>query len=136
MVESSIFAGSFLADNYSHVYAVEQNRTALDFARKNIPENKSVFVNLSVEHMEGDEFPEPAELIVVNPPRIGLTRNARQFTISQDADRIIYVSCNPVTQARDLRAFLEADYVIYENRLFDLYPQTAHVESVVKLQKQ
>ena len=55
--------------------------------------------------------------------------------LKQDAARIIYVSCNPVTQARDLKTLLESGYVISDCRLFDFYPQTSYMESVIKLEK-
>jgi 23S rRNA (uracil1939-C5)-methyltransferase len=74
----------------------------------------------------------PTELLIVNPPRAGLGPDIVQAVLAQPPERMIYVSCDPATLARDL-AGLKGRYEIADLRCFDLFPQTAHVETVVDL---
>jgi 23S rRNA (uracil1939-C5)-methyltransferase len=74
----------------------------------------------------------PARLLVVNPPRAGLGREVVRAVLDASPARVLYVSCDPATLARDLRALAER-YVLASARCFDLFPQTAHVETVVAL---
>ena len=69
--------------------------------------------------------------VLLDPPRTGLSRRALQGTIALRSPRIVYVSCDVATLARDARAIIEAGYEMAELALFDLFPNTAHVESVV-----
>ncbi len=71
-----------------------------------------------------------AKTIVVDPPRTGISREAMDATVAHGADRIIYVSCDPPTMARDARRLLDAGYRLTSLRGFDLFPNTPHVESV------
>lgn len=77
----------------------------------------------------------PAEVVVVNPPRAGLHPRATDV-LAQTPDitrALIYVSCNPATLARDVRRLVDAGYRIESLRGFDMFPQTAHVETVCEL---
>ena len=73
---------------------------------------------------------EHAKTIVVDPPRTGISREAMDATVKHGADRLIYVSCDPPTMARDARRLLDAGYRLASLRGFDLFPNTPHVESV------
>lgn len=75
----------------------------------------------------------PADLVIVNPPRAGLHESAAQILNRKPGKQVIYISCNPATLARDLDRMRER-YAISSIRCFDLFPQTAHVETVVELQ--
>jgi len=68
--------------------------------------------------------------IVVNPPRTGLGRRARKRLLGLGAGRIVMVSCDPATMARDVGQLVEGGYRLVEVRPFDLFPQTWHVETV------
>jgi len=127
--------GAFLIDNFHRIIAVEQNKKAIYYARKNIRNSNSFFFNKNVENLEQNVLGPHVQLILVNPPRTGLTKAARRFLIGQMPDCIVYVSCNPATQARDLKVLLNSGYGIIDYRLFDFYPQTSYVESVVKLNR-
>jgi 23S rRNA (uracil1939-C5)-methyltransferase len=73
------------------------------------------------------------DLIIVDPPRAGLgERVARTLAIS-GAPRVVYVSCDPATLARDLAALVSGGYRIEQVHLVDLFPQTFHIETVVHL---
>ena len=76
----------------------------------------------------------PADLVVVNPPRAGLSRRVAEALISGVAHRLAYVSCDPATLARDLGR-LEPAWNLVEIQPFDAFPQTAHVETVAWLQR-
>jgi 23S rRNA (uracil1939-C5)-methyltransferase len=76
----------------------------------------------------------PADLLIVNPPRTGLAKEVPPVIAAEAPLRLIYVSCDPATLARDLGALSDV-FEIQEVRAFDLFPQTAHVETVTVLTK-
>jgi 23S rRNA (uracil1939-C5)-methyltransferase len=81
-----------------------------------------------------DALPDvlPAELVLLNPPRAGLDGAVVDALMQQPVPRLIYVSCDPATLARDLKRLAGA-YALRSLRCFDLFPQTAHVETVAEL---
>jgi 23S rRNA (uracil1939-C5)-methyltransferase len=76
----------------------------------------------------------PADLVVVNPPRAGLTRSVTNRLATAGAEELIYVSCDPATLARDLKR-LGGGWSIKEVQPFDAFPQTSHVETIVWLRR-
>ncbi|MER7501780.1 class I SAM-dependent RNA methyltransferase [Nonomuraea pusilla] len=76
---------------------------------------------------------ERADLVVVDPPRAGLGREVVERVASLDATRIVYVSCDPATLARDLSWFAALGYPLTDLRAFDAFPMTHHVECVALL---
>jgi 23S rRNA (uracil1939-C5)-methyltransferase len=75
----------------------------------------------------------PADVILLDPPRSGMHPKVVQRVGRLLPSRIVYVSCNPATQARDIRSLAEAGYSVVSIQPVDLFPQTFHVESVAKL---
>jgi 23S rRNA (uracil1939-C5)-methyltransferase len=75
----------------------------------------------------------PADVILLDPPRSGMHPKVVQRVARLLPSRIVYVSCNPATQARDIRSLAEAGYSVVSIQPVDLFPQTFHVESVAKL---
>jgi 23S rRNA (uracil1939-C5)-methyltransferase len=75
----------------------------------------------------------PADVILLDPPRSGMHPKVVQRIARLLPSRIVYVSCNPATQARDIRSLAEAGYSVVSIQPVDLFPQTFHVESVAKL---
>jgi 23S rRNA (uracil1939-C5)-methyltransferase len=73
--------------------------------------------------------------IVVDPPRTGLSEAAARGIVAWRPARIVYVSCDPATLARDLRRLIDAGYRLGSVRGFDLFPRTGHVEAVVTLER-
>jgi 23S rRNA (uracil1939-C5)-methyltransferase len=71
------------------------------------------------------------ETIVVDPPRTGMTREALDATLGVKAARLVYVSCDVATLARDTRRIVDAGYAIDRVDAFDMFPNTPHVETVV-----
>jgi 23S rRNA (uracil1939-C5)-methyltransferase len=88
------------------------------------------FVAARVEDALGDVL--PADLLILNPPRAGVAPAALRTLLAVPPPRIIYVSCDPATLARDLRTLAPA-YAVRDLRCFDMFPQTAHVETVAEL---
>jgi tRNA/tmRNA/rRNA uracil-C5-methylase (TrmA/RlmC/RlmD family) len=76
----------------------------------------------------------PADLVVVNPPRTGLDPDVPAILSANSVERVIYVSCDPATLARDLDRMRET-HQLQDIRAFDLFPQTSHVETVVALSR-
>jgi 23S rRNA (uracil1939-C5)-methyltransferase len=76
------------------------------------------------------------DLVVVDPPRAGLHPRALTALCTLKPRRLIYVSCNPATLARDLATFIEAGYRLVRVRPFDLFPHTPHIECVSRLEWQ
>jgi 23S rRNA (uracil1939-C5)-methyltransferase len=76
-----------------------------------------------------------ADLLVMDPPRVGLAEEMRAAIAADGPARCVYVSCDPATLARDLRGLVDAGYRIADLRAFDLFPQTPHVEAVVRLER-
>ena len=71
--------------------------------------------------------------VVVDPPRKGMQEEAIEAVCSMAPERVVYVSCEPSTLARDVLRFSERGYILQKAAAFDLFPRTKHIESVVKL---
>jgi 23S rRNA (uracil1939-C5)-methyltransferase len=123
-----------LASKYKRVVAVEGDRVAARFARRNGRVSRLGQLEVVSRAIESwiDELPEKAERVIVDPPRNGLSRRVRAVIGSKAPSRLTYVSCHAGTLARDLRAFSEL-YSIEELVLLDLFPQTGHMEVVTQL---
>jgi 23S rRNA (uracil1939-C5)-methyltransferase len=129
--------GAFLADRFRRVVAVEENPAALEWARRNIPGDGHLFLEGRLEDLAAAGLLDGAgaapEAVVVDPPRPGLDPAVRAWLAAARPPRLVYVSCNPVTLARDLKDLLASGYRLDALRLFDFYPQTAHVEAAARL---
>ncbi len=131
--------GLFLAARCNKVIGVEEIPEAVEDARLNADHNQiknAVFHTGDVRKMlmEGlfDREGKP-DCIVLDPPRAGLHQDILPLLVASGAPRIIYVSCNPATQARDLKVLCTA----YEHRIsqpVDMFPHTAHIENVTLLE--
>ena len=74
------------------------------------------------------------DVMIVDPPRAGMHEDVIKVILNALPDRIVYVSCNPATQARDL-ALLDKEYKVVEVQPVDMFPHTHHVENVVRLDR-
>jgi 23S rRNA (uracil1939-C5)-methyltransferase len=124
--------GTFSAFLKEGTISVEKQSDCLTFSKINAP--NSIPFTGEVENW-GKRRRDSVDTIVVDPPRTGLFENVPHMLSSFNASKIIYVSCNPVTLSRDLSKFSEEGYVVKSVKLFDFYPQTHHMESVVILEK-
>ena len=122
----------FLSKYFEEVVGVEINEEAVKCATL----NKNLNNISNVKFICGDVSKEVsglmAEQIVVDPPRSGLTSAGINDILRINPDRLVYVSCDPMTLARDLKLFKD-NYEVKEVTLFDMFPWTYHVESVCLL---
>jgi 23S rRNA (uracil1939-C5)-methyltransferase len=118
-----------LAPHAARVTGIELDAGAIEQARRQAAPNAH-FIAGRVE----DELRAllPADLVIVNPPRSGLDRQVSSQLVEHTPGRILYVSCDPATLARDL-AILRERYTLAHAHCFDLFPQTSHVETVLEL---
>ena len=121
--------GAFLADRFDRVIGVDRDRKSGDWWKLNVGPN-GTFHPLSLENWAGRRSSTKPDFIVVDPPRGGLSPSVRRVIARLKVPDIAYVSCNPVTQARDLKDLRSAGYELVRYGVFDLYPQTPHVETV------
>ena len=77
------------------------------------------------------EFENKINTIVLDPPRAGIAPKSLKKVIQLKANRIIYVSCNPATQARDAKTLRENGYELIKFSLVDQFPHTSHIESIM-----
>ena len=75
------------------------------------------------------------EVVVVDPPRKGMDGAAVSAVASMSPERVVYVSCNPATLARDILRFEELGYTLRDAAAVDMFPRTCHVETVVLLSR-
>ena len=131
----------FLAQKAKKVYGVEIIPQAIDDARNNAKlngfENAEFFVGKAEEVLpeQYEKNQVYADVIVVDPPRKGCDETLLRTMVSMKPERIVYVSCDSATLARDLKYLCENGYKIVKARAVDQFPHTVHVESVVKLIK-
>ena len=120
-----------LAERGAQVVSVDADEKAIDWARQREAPRPVRFIAGKAEDVL-PTLPEPSA-VVVNPPRAGLHWNVTLRLTGQPVSRLIYVSCDPATLARDLHR-LGATYRVTAVRAFDLFPQTALVETVAVLE--
>jgi 23S rRNA (uracil1939-C5)-methyltransferase len=123
-----------LASRYRKVVAVEGDRVAARYARKNARENRLRGLEVEARAVESwiSGLPVDAARVVVDPPRAGLSALVRRVLRRQGAERLTYVSCHAAAMARDLKE-LGATYRLESVTLLDLFPQTGHMEAVAQL---
>jgi 23S rRNA (uracil1939-C5)-methyltransferase len=88
-------------------------------------------VRQSVEEFSAKRKGRP-DLVIVDPPRTGLSKVAMTGLIRMTPPRVVYVSCDVATLARDTRALMDAGYALLGMQAFDLFPNTPHIETVTE----
>ena len=132
----------YLASKAKEVYGFEVIRSSLENAEKNSLINKIDNVhflkaNLDTFFKSGQlprRIPKP-NVIVVDPPRAGMHPDMSGYLHKLKAGKVIYVSCNPTTQARDVKILNDNDYKIKNSVMVDMFPHTPHIETVMLLSK-
>lgn len=130
----------FLAQKAKKVYGIEVIEDAIEDARHNAALNNLTNTEFIVGESEkvmpqlAEEGIRP-EVIVVDPPRKGCEKAVLEAMAQMGPERIVYVSCNPSSLARDLAYLEELGYKAVEIQPVDMFPQTAHVECVVRIEK-
>ena len=136
----------FLAQKAEQVYGVEIVPQAIDDAKKNAEinalTNAEFFVGKAEEVLPGyyadytKEHPGEhahADVIVVDPPRKGCEQSVLDTMVQMEPERIVYVSCDSATLARDVKYLRENGYEIRKVKATDMFPMSVHVESIVLL---
>jgi 23S rRNA (uracil1939-C5)-methyltransferase len=114
------------------VVAVEGDRRAADDLQQNAAASGRA---IDARHQAVETFLEVEprrtwSTVIVDPPRTGMSRDALTRTLALDAERVVYVSCDVATLARDARQLVDAGYTLASVEAFDLFPDTAHVETL------
>lgn len=120
------------------IFGIELNESAVKDSIRNARLNnvKNVyFFQGRVEDKLNEIKDKLPNTIIVNPPRSGISTKALKAIISTNAEKIVYISCNPPDLARDLKIFVENNYKIKKIKPFDMFPQTHHIECVAILEK-
>jgi tRNA/tmRNA/rRNA uracil-C5-methylase (TrmA/RlmC/RlmD family) len=120
--------GVFLKDGFKRVTSVESNPVSASYARRNLG-GDSVFGG-SVEAFADANRAACPDVVVADPPRCGLSEKARRYIAKTASPKLVYVSCDAASLARDAAFLIAAGYNIGEFRLYDFYPGTARTESV------
>jgi 23S rRNA (uracil1939-C5)-methyltransferase len=124
-----------LARQFERVIAVESNPAATRDLEANAAETTRILVRAAEVERAMDRIKDKPDLVVLDPPRAGLEPGAAERLARAGAARITYVSCEPPTLARDLAVLLNSGYKVASVDLFDLFPQTFHMETIVKLER-
>lgn len=123
--------GIYLANNFNSVRGIEQNESAIKGA--NLNKGINDIKNISFVCEKASDINEIVEdVVVVDPPRSGLDSTTIKRILDSNVERLIYVSCNPITLARDIN-ILKDKYNLVGMSLFDMFPNTSHAECVCLL---
>eukprot|EP01039_Chlorochromonas_danica_P007566 gene7566-8366_t len=128
------------AESFEAVYGVEVSDEAVRCARKNALGNgltNAHFLSGSAEAIFGtvEHLHEDETVIIIDPPRKGCDESFLSQLFAFFPRRLVYVSCDPATQARDAKAIVAAGYSIKQVLPFDLFPQTRHIENVITFER-
>lgn len=129
--------GQIVAPNAKKVVGIELIEEAVEAAKENAKLNGLD----NCEFLAGDvaeiikTVKDKPEIIILDPPRTGVHPKALDYVIKFNAPEIIYVSCNPKTLVTDLKVLTEKGYKVVQTKVKDMFPNTPHVETVVKLIK-
>jgi 23S rRNA (uracil1939-C5)-methyltransferase len=137
-----------LARDFRHIVSVELSQPSTGDLSYNLPSNGEAVQATSEQYLARLESSErigkgrvlphtfhTPDLAVVDPPRTGLGESVARRLAKLGAPRIVYVSCDPATLARDLQILFAAEYRLAQAHLVDMFPQTYHIESVFVLQR-
>lgn len=127
---AGLFAGA-LVDAGCRVTGVESNRSAVELARRNVPQARFHAARLE---RALDKLAGRTDVVVLDPPRIGAGAAVVRHLAGMGARRIAYVACDPAALARDLATFAAHGHRLSSLRSFDLFPMTHHVECVAILE--
>ena len=130
----------FLAREAKEVYGIEINQEAIDDAQENARLNNMdnlSFIAASTESVlpQLNEKGESFDLVVLNPPRTGCREEVLEGLVKANTRKIIYISCNPATLARDLKYLSNSNYHVEAVQAVDNFPHTYHVECVTLMSK-
>lgn len=124
----------YVADRVKSVTGIEVVHEAIDDARENAKLNginNAEFIAGDVRDILNESLKKP-DVLIVDPPRAGLEKNVVELILKIAPPKIIYISCNPATQARDV-SLMKNEYDLRLSQAVDMFPHTHHIENVVLL---
>ncbi len=126
--------------NNTQIIGVDLIESAIKDARKNAKRNNIEGVRFYASDvgkflLQHPEYKNKIRTIILDPSRAGIAPKTLKKIIKLNADRLVYVSCNPATQARDTEELIKAGYQLKKISLVDQFPHTSHVETVVLFEK-
>ncbi|MBE0538177.1 MAG: 23S rRNA (uracil(1939)-C(5))-methyltransferase RlmD [Ignavibacterium sp.] len=132
----------FISDKAKKVYAFEAVESAIADAKVNAELNNILNVKFFAADLyktflpivDKYNIPKP-DVMIIDPPRSGMHPTTVDDVIKLSPNKIVYVSCNPATQVRDIKLMVEAGYKLIKIRPVDMFPHTFHIENVSILQK-
>ena len=132
----------YVSNSAKEVYAFETVESSVSDAEENKKLNDITNVHFVTADLynsfypivEEKSIPKP-DVVILDPPRSGMHQNTVNDVIKLSPDKIVYVSCNPTTQVRDIKLFAEAGYNLVKTRPVDMFPHTYHIENVALLVK-
>lgn len=125
-----LFSVSAAVAGRGPVIAVEGDFFAADDLRRNA-DGHDIAVHVGAVERFLERAPTGVSSVIVDPPRTGMSKEATAGVIRLQAARLVYVSCDVATLARDARVLIDAGYRMVSAQAFDLFPNTAHVETVI-----
>ena len=133
--------GICLSDIAKKIVTVEEVKASTDLASKIIKENN--IKNVEIHNMDSAKFFEKElatkkrtfDIVIMDPPRKGCSQESLNYAMKLTKNKIIYVSCNPATLARDLRYLKENNCTVDFIQPFDMFPHTYHIENVAIISK-
>jgi len=130
--------GLYLAESCKQVVGIEEIESAIEDAKANAERNEiqnAIFYAGDVKDILTNEFSEKhgkPDVVITDPPRAGMHPKVVDMLLQLEAPKIVYVSCKPSTQARDLN-LLKEKYEVLKVQAVDMFPQTPHIETVALL---
>jgi len=128
----------YVADQCKQIVGIEEIEEAIDLAKVNAEHNditNATFYAGDVKDLLTDDFVDKhgkADIIITDPPRMGMHKDVVEMFLKLEVPKIVYISCNPSTQARDI-GILSEKYTLEKIQPVDMFPHTHHVESVALL---
>ena len=132
----------FISEKAKHVFAFESVESSIEDAKVNAQLNgisNVQFFNADLyksflKIVEKNKILNP-DVIIIDPPRSGMHENTVNDVVKLSPQKIVYVSCNPATQVRDIKLMVDAGYKLVKIRPVDMFPHTYHIENVALLNK-
>jgi len=126
--------GIYLSKKVQKVYCIEENPSAV----KNAKYNRKINMTENIEIIAGKvekylKQIKDSNLLILDPPRSGLSKDMTKSIVAAKIKKIIYVSCNPTTQKRDIDILKTRGYFVKSLMGFDMFPHTSHIECVAEL---
>ncbi len=133
----------FVSEKAKEVYAFESVESAVNDAEENKKINNVSNVHFFTADLyktflplvEAKSLPSP-DVVILDPPRSGMHTNTIDDVIKLYPQKIVYVSCNPATQVRDIKLFTNSGYKLIKIRPVDMFPHTYHIENVALMIKE